>query len=311
VYLDPPNKPWLFSGVYAPHISQGRALFWNSLANLGNSFGGGWLLLGDFNSILSSSEKCGGRAFGSSAHGDFADFVHSNALIDLGFVGNKFTLSNHRWGRDNIKERLDRGLANQNWVLQFPNSLINHLPATQSDHCPILISTFGSYRNIPKPFQFEAFWTRDKSSHAVVAEAWLVEVEGSLAFSLKEQLLREEVLWKQKYRELWLTSTDLNTKYFHASTVSRRRYNSISSLKSLDGSNICRRENIGNYLVQHFSSIFSTSNPLLDSSFSNLVGRVVTDDENDSLCTIPDEAKIFVAISDLGLNKAPGPDGMT
>jgi hypothetical protein len=77
--------------VYAPHISQGRALFWNSLANLGNSFGGGWLLLGDFNSILSSSEKSGGRAFGSSAHGDFADFVHSNALIDLGFVGNKFT----------------------------------------------------------------------------------------------------------------------------------------------------------------------------------------------------------------------------
>jgi hypothetical protein len=367
VYSDPPNKPWLFSGVYAPHISQGRALFWNSLANLGNSFGGGWLLLGDFNSILSSSEKSGGRAFGSSAHGDFADFVHSNALIDLGFVGNKFTWSNHRWGSDNIRERLDRGLANQNWVLQFPNSLINHLPATQSDHCPILISTSGSYRNIPKPFRFEAFWTRDKSSHAIVAEAWLVEVEGSPAFSLskkwkntkcalkswnhhhfgiiqtkinslmsdisliqsashssvnasremvlqqalQEQLLREEVLWKQKSRELWLTCTDLNTKFFHASTVSRRRYNSISSLKTLDGSIICGRENIGNYLVQHFSSIFSTSNPLLDSSLSDLVGRVVTDDENDSLCIIPDEAEIFVAISDLGLNKAPGPDGMT
>ena len=93
--------------------------------------------------------------------------------------------------------------------------------------------------------------------------------------------------------------------------MSRRRYNSISSLKYLDGSNICGRENIGNYLVQHFSSIFSTSNPLLDSSFSDLVGRVVTDDENESLCTIPDEAEIFVAISNLDLNKASGPDGMT
>jgi hypothetical protein len=30
-----------------------------------------------------------------------------------------------------------------------------------------------------------------------------------------------------------------------------------------------------------------------------------------SLCLIPDEKEIFLAISDLGLNKAPGPDGMT
>ena len=29
--------------------------------------------------------------------------------------------------------------------------------------------------------------------------------------ALQEQLLREEVLWKQKSQELWLTCTDLNT----------------------------------------------------------------------------------------------------
>lgn len=48
----------------------------------------------------------------SPAHFDFLDFVHSNALIDLGFVGNKFTWSNHRTESDNIRERLDRCLAN-------------------------------------------------------------------------------------------------------------------------------------------------------------------------------------------------------
>lgn len=233
------------------------------------------MILGDFNSILSSIEKCGGRDFGSSSHNDFADFVHSNALVDLGFVGNKFTRSNHRLRRANIKERLDRGLANHNWVHLFPNSLINHFPATRSNHCPLLLSTIGTYRNIPKPFRFEAFWVRDNSSHSVVAKAWLSEVEGSPAFSLsrkwkktkddlkswnihhfrhiqekikslmsdinviqssphspsnaakeavlqdslQEHLLREEILWKQKSRELWLTCTDLNMKFFHASTA--------------------------------------------------------------------------------------------
>jgi hypothetical protein len=79
--------------------------------------------------------------------------------MDMGFVGNKFTWSNHRSGLANVWERLDRGLANQEWVKLFPNSLINHLPTTKSNHCPILLSTTGTYRNIPKPFRFEAFWT--------------------------------------------------------------------------------------------------------------------------------------------------------
>jgi hypothetical protein len=163
---------------------QWRLDFWSFLSDLGTSFRGAWLLLGDFNSILSPSEKCGGHDFGSSSHNEFTDFVNSNALVDLGFVGNRFTWSNHRSGSANIRERLDRGFANQNWVHIFPNSLIKHFPAIQSDHCPILLSTSGSYQNIPKLFRFEVIWIRDHSSLKVVANAWLVDVDGSPAFSL-------------------------------------------------------------------------------------------------------------------------------
>jgi hypothetical protein len=119
------------------------------------------------------------------------------------------------------------------------------------------------------------------------------------------------VLWKQKSRELWLTCTDLNTKFFHASTMCHRRYNSISSLKSLDGSSICRRENIGAYLVDHFSNIFSTSHTPLIDNLSDLVIEVIFVEENARICIIPDEHEIFAAIKELGLTKAPSPDGMT
>jgi hypothetical protein len=137
--------------------------------------------------------------------------------------------------------------------------------------------------------------------------------QGNLFFQaeLQEQLLREEVLWKQKSRELWLTCIDLNTKFFHASTVCRRRYNSLSSLKTADGTVLCGRDNIGNHLVQHFSSLFASTQPVFDQCFTSLVDKVVTVEENVSLCLIPDENEIFLAISELGLNKAPGPDGMT
>jgi hypothetical protein len=187
VVSDPSPYSWMISCVYAPLSVHSRSLFWSKLIDLGNSFSGPWLLLGDFNAILLTAEKCGGRSFGSSSHLDFVDFVQSNALVDLVFVGNKFTWSNHRSGIANIRKRLDRGLANLGWVHLYPNSLINHLLASYTDHCPILLSSDGSYRNLPKPFRFEALWTREQSSHSVVAGAWLVEVEGSPAFSLSRK----------------------------------------------------------------------------------------------------------------------------
>jgi hypothetical protein len=41
------------------------------------------------------------------------------------------------------------------------------------------------------------------------------------------------------------------------------------------------------------------------------VDCVISDAENDTLCTIPDDSEIFSAITDLGLNKAPGPASIT
>jgi hypothetical protein len=64
----------------------------------------------------------------------------------------------------------------------FPNSLINIIPASNSDHCPLLLSTAGTYQDLPKPFRFEAFWTRDHTNHEVVAKAWLMDVPGSPTF---------------------------------------------------------------------------------------------------------------------------------
>jgi hypothetical protein len=61
--------------VYAPSSIQNRSGFWSKLIDLGNSFGGPWLLLGDFIVILSFIEKCGGRSLGSTFHLEFVDCI--------------------------------------------------------------------------------------------------------------------------------------------------------------------------------------------------------------------------------------------
>lgn len=52
---------------------------------------------------------------------------------------------------------------------------------------------------------------------------------------LDEQLHREELIWKQKSRVIRLMSSDLNTKFYHSSTVVRCFRNQIVELKHQSG----------------------------------------------------------------------------
>ncbi|KAF5442124.1 hypothetical protein F2P56_037171 [Juglans regia] len=97
------------------------------------------------------------------------------------------------------------------------------------------------------------------------------EKERFLQHRIHKQREYEEILWKQKSRLTWLTSTDLNTKFYHLITTIRRRRNTIDSIKLAP----------------------------------------VSDIENESLNAIPVEEEILEALKQIPSNKAPGPDGMT
>jgi hypothetical protein len=129
IYSDPTQQPWLLSCLHGPSSWTEKLGFWESITQIGESFTGPWMIMGDLNAILSQADKKGGRTFVSSSTDPFFNFVHSNGLVDLGFVGNPYTWSNKRLGLANIKERLDRSFANQEWIHLFPNAKVCHLPA--------------------------------------------------------------------------------------------------------------------------------------------------------------------------------------
>jgi hypothetical protein len=112
VFNEPLNQPWMITFVHGPHSKSGRAPFLDHLNKLSDSFVGLWMCVGDFNYIRSLAEKKGGRPFVKSSRGELRQFLNQSNLIDLGFKENTFTWSNKRVGRSNIKERLDRVVAN-------------------------------------------------------------------------------------------------------------------------------------------------------------------------------------------------------
>lgn len=72
-----------------------------------------------------------------------SDFIHSTDAVDLGWGGNRFTWENRQNGRAFIKERLDRFLANKEWLDIFEDASVDHLNSEVSNHVPILRNTAG------------------------------------------------------------------------------------------------------------------------------------------------------------------------
>jgi hypothetical protein len=86
--------------------------------------------------------------------------------------------------------------------------------------------------------------------------------ELNLQHKLDNRLLQEESLRRSKSRKLWLTCKDLSTKFFHTSTLIKKRRNAIDFLKMPSGAWTLDRLEIGNCFTSHFKTIFSSYAPV-------------------------------------------------
>ena len=93
-----------------------------------------WLMVGDFNEILSNNEKEGGNIRPQRCMQQFRDCLFDCNLEDLGFIGDKFT-----WRRGRIRERLDRAVSNQRWRDMIPLAMVINKDFSRSDHRPISV----------------------------------------------------------------------------------------------------------------------------------------------------------------------------
>ncbi|KAL3635329.1 hypothetical protein CASFOL_019876 [Castilleja foliolosa] len=178
---------WFLTTVYTPCHHTKKAEFWENMANISSNISEPWILIGDINSILSQAEKKGGLPFASSSHHNLANDLDSLGLIDLGFSGSPYTWTNKRSGIDNIQQRLDRGVANSEWITMFPRASILHLPQVGSDHSPIVLSTAPEPK-LKTPFKFEIMWLDDFSCYDIVSDSWIKKVTGSPPFRLHTKI---------------------------------------------------------------------------------------------------------------------------
>lgn len=127
---------------------------WN-LLNLHGVF------FGDFNCILNSYDKIGGRPFNANPSvRTFRDFVKHCDLNDIGFYGHKYTWCNNRKATARIFDRLDHVFCIFNWLQLYDQSTVYQLPKSSSDHAPIQFLIKNTNYLNAHLFHFQNFWTK-------------------------------------------------------------------------------------------------------------------------------------------------------
>ncbi|KAL9224729.1 hypothetical protein vseg_000738 [Gypsophila vaccaria] len=124
--------------VYAFNGLQDRSPLWHSLRRLAHMTSGPYAIAGDFNCVLSVTERVGGNVSSSEIE-PFRACVEDCGVVDITSVGSRFTWNNKQCPEKRIYSNIDRFLVNKDESDHFPNSYAQFLPEGIYDHTPCIV----------------------------------------------------------------------------------------------------------------------------------------------------------------------------
>ncbi|WMV42285.1 hypothetical protein MTR67_035670 [Solanum verrucosum] len=130
-----------------------------------------------------------------------------------------------------------------------------------------------------------------------------------LTVEFEDNAKREEVAWRQRSRALWLKEGDRNTKFFHRTANSHRRYNKIDKI-SVNG--VCTQEPaiIKEEILNFYQNIY-TETERWRPQFIARNDKMISEGDNIMLQSQFTEDEIKDCVMACAGDKAPGPDGYT
>ncbi|KAG8647856.1 hypothetical protein MANES_09G117801v8 [Manihot esculenta] len=150
--------PWIISFVYGSPNNALRCYLWKDLKIIDMDAREEWVVLGDFNVVISEEEQAGYRSFNATGSRDFQNWFFDSTLIDIGFEGIPFTWSRGNEASDYKMARLDRGICSSNWRMRFSDTRIIHPPKFHLDYCPLVLEVTKQMSVRSDFFRCQATW---------------------------------------------------------------------------------------------------------------------------------------------------------
>ena len=124
---------------------------------------------------------------------------------------------------------------------------------------------------------------------------------------INEIQAREEMMWNQRSKNLWLKWGDRNTKFFHAITSQRWRKNWIVGLQDLNGVWQEDKEEIERTILGYFENIYKSDQPTnFEASLSSITTQVSPSMNEELLANFKTE-EVWCDLKQMPPTKAPEP----
>ncbi|CAE6123705.1 unnamed protein product [Arabidopsis arenosa] len=178
--------------IYGNPVRGLRQQLWRRISTLAqtNLYGNKpRLMLGDLNEIQNNDEKFGGPIRPEWQFAHFRHMLNISGLHDVKTFGGIYTWRGNRQGGE-VKEKLDRAVANAEWQDLFPKAYAQLLKWCGSDHRPLLINTVDRKWRGGKQFRYDNRWRLNPEVKQVISQAWVQRCSHLPPQSFNEALKR-------------------------------------------------------------------------------------------------------------------------
>lgn len=177
-------KVFCASFIYGLNKIVQRRMLWDNLKQVGSTIKDPWVLMGDFNNVLSQEDKKGGLEVKNYETREFLDCVGQLDLTDMRSIGCFFT-----WMSNAVCCKLDRVMINPEWMNASYEGVAEFLaPGCVSDHTLSVVSLLETRFAKKKPFKFFNMWALSERFSGIVADKWSYSGVGTAQFRLKQIL---------------------------------------------------------------------------------------------------------------------------
>uniref|UniRef100_A0A803PTY7 Reverse transcriptase domain-containing protein n=1 Tax=Cannabis sativa TaxID=3483 RepID=A0A803PTY7_CANSA len=116
-------------------------------------------------------------------------------------TGCYYTWSNKQQRHNRIYSKIDRVLANQEWIDCYPNAEAIFVNEGAFDHSPSMLSLYPNWRSGKKPFKYFRMWSSHPMYSTKVKEEWNKETRGTKMYQLICKLKALKPVFKEINKE--------------------------------------------------------------------------------------------------------------
>ncbi|GJZ00797.1 hypothetical protein Tco_0518226 [Tanacetum coccineum] len=318
IWLKVEHKELFFSFIYAHNRYIHRRSLWNGLCLHYNYIRNRpWCLLGDFNASLFIGDTSTGSSALDISMREFKECVDHIEVVDVQSTGLQYTWNQKPKGTDGILKKLDRVMANIEFLDSFVGAHAVFKPYRISDHSPSVLSipTFldvvseewarhvsgfhmfqvvRKLKYLKKPLRKLMYEKGNLHGNVIRLHAELDQLQTDLdrdpsnvslreakaeaVLSFNEAIAIEEKFLKQKAKIAWLKDGDSNSAYFHKAVKSRISRSRIDVVTDTMGA-VFHNDDVAKAFINHYEVFLGQPGITHDFNAINLFSTYLTTNE--------------------------------